>query len=83
MILKLILRFGLCLLTLIASFALYEYLLTEAAVLYQLWSTGASQRAELADDMGFGLLGFLVVLPLSASLALVTSVLVWVKTRRC
>ena len=75
-LIKLLLRLGLSLLVLIGSFMLYEYLLTEAAVLYQLWSTGATHRSELADDLGFGLLGFLVVLPLSALLALVTSLLV-------
>ena len=79
-LIKLLLRLGLSLLVLIGSFMLYEYLLTEAAVLYQLWSTGATHRSELADDLGFGLLGFLVVLPLSALLALVTSLLVWLKT---
>ncbi|WP_419570674.1 hypothetical protein [Rheinheimera sp.] len=80
-LIKLLLRLGLSLLVLIGSFMLYDYLLTEAAVLYQLWATGTSQRAELADDLGFGLLGFLVVLPLSALLALVTSLLVWLKTK--
>lgn len=81
MAVKLVPRLGLCLLVLISGFLLYNYLLTEAAVWFQLWSTGASHRSELADDLGFGLLGFLVVLPLSILLSLATSLLVWLKTK--
>ncbi|ALE01125.1 hypothetical protein [Pseudomonas syringae] len=47
---------------LIALPSLY-WLLSEAAVMFEMASTGAKSRAELADDFGLGIIGLFVVVP--------------------
>lgn len=54
-------------------------LLTEAAVYYEMQSTGAASRVELADDFGLGLLGLFFVMPGSVIIGAVSSWLTWRK----
>ncbi|MBS8233307.1 hypothetical protein DYI41_20575 [Marinobacter salarius] len=56
-------------------------LLGEAAVHYEMYSTGAATRAELADDFGLGILGLFVVLPGSFLAGVICSWLTWRKLR--
>lgn len=51
--------------------------LAEAVVLYEMWATGASTRAELADDMGLGILLFLVVPPGTIILSSIMALGIW------
>ena len=39
------------------------WLLKEGVTRYEMWSTGMAHRAELAGNLGFGLLLFMVVIP--------------------
>ena len=66
---------------LVAAPAFY-WLLGEAAVHYEMWSTNTSVRADLEDDFGLGLLGAFVVLPMTALCSFAAAMLVWVKSRR-
>lgn len=61
---------------LLATVAL-SWLLGEASVRYELWSTSALSRSELPDDFGLGILGMLAVQPLSVIGGAFTAVLVW------
>lgn len=61
--------------------ALY-WLLSEAAVLYEMASTGAKTRAELGDDFGLGFLGLFLVLPGTVIGAVVVGLLTWFLSRR-
>jgi hypothetical protein len=59
-----------------ATVVLY-WLLSEAAVRYELWSTGALSRSELADDFGLGILGIGFVVPASVIGGLLVALGVW------
>jgi hypothetical protein len=48
--------------------------LAEAVVLYEMWATGASTRAELVDDMGLGILLLVVVPP---GTIILSSIMAW------
>jgi hypothetical protein len=56
---------------------LLSWILGEAAVRYEMWSTGALARSELRDDSGLGLLGVVVVQPLSVVSAAGVAIVVW------
>lgn len=45
-----------------------NFMLGELAVIYEMQATGATDRAELSDDMGLGMLGLLIVLPCAFSI---------------
>ena len=51
--------------------------LAEAVVLYEMWATGASTRAELADDMGLGILLLVVVPPGTIILSSIMALRIW------
>ena len=53
------------------------WLLGEAVVMFEMASTGAKSRAELADDFGLGLLVLFVVMPGDVIGAFITAALVW------
>lgn len=48
-------------LAVIASIPVIVWLLSEFVVYYEMVSTGANTRAELGDDLGLGILFFMVV----------------------
>lgn len=48
--------------------AIADFVLGEFAVIYEMQATGATDRAELSDDMGLGMLGLLIVLPCACSI---------------
>ncbi len=50
---------------------------SELAVHYEIWATGASSRAQLADDFGLGLLIVGVAWPAAALGSVVVGVLAW------
>lgn len=54
-----------------------EWLLGELAVVYEMWASGTKDRTELANDFGLGMIGILIVLPLSFIGALLSAVYVW------
>ena len=56
-------RFLITSLAVIASIPVIAWLLSELVVYYEWFSTGASSRAELGEDLGLGILLFLVVPP--------------------
>ncbi len=47
------------------AFLLFNYVLSEVAVYYEMATTGAKVRAELGDDFGLGILLMFVVVPVS------------------
>ncbi len=61
--------------------ALY-WVLSEAAVLYEMAATGAQTRAELGDDLGLGFLGLFLVLPGTIVGAVAVGLLIWSLCRR-
>jgi len=48
-------------------------------VMFEMANTGATSRAELADDFGLGILGIMVVLPATIIGAVITASVVWWK----
>jgi hypothetical protein len=60
----------------IGSFLFINYLIGEAAVYYEMWSTGTQYRTDLANDLGLGLLG-MIVLPISLIMALICALIIW------
>ena len=60
-----------------------NYLLGEVAVYYEMWTTGTTVRAELSEDYGLGMLGLLVIFPVSVFVALVSGWLTWRRLTRC
>jgi hypothetical protein len=56
-------RIGIVTLVFFVGGATLYWILSEAVVYFETWSTNAASRAELADDFGLGLLGILVVVP--------------------
>ena len=65
----------------IATILAYQ-LLGEIAVYYEMHSTGATSRAELADDFGLGLLGLFFVMPGSALIGFICSWFTWSTSKR-
>lgn len=57
--------------------AIAYQLLGETAVYYEMHSTGATSRADLADDFGLGLLGILFVVPGSVLIGIAGSWFTW------
>ncbi|RML82371.1 hypothetical protein ALQ89_03220 [Pseudomonas amygdali pv. tabaci] len=57
------------------------WLLGEAAVRFEMVSTGAKSRAELADDFGIGIIGLFVVAPATVIGAVITASCFWWKMR--
>ena len=58
------------------------WLAGELAAQYEMWSTNMSTRAELADDLGFGILLFMVVTPAVIIGAAYVWWFVWSRTGR-
>jgi hypothetical protein len=59
----------------------FNWLFGEAAVMFEMANTGATSRAELADDFGLGIIGIMVVLPATIIGAVITASFVWWKMR--
>ncbi len=57
------------------------WLLGEAAVIFEMASTGAKSRAELADDFGLGIIGLFIVAPATVIGAVITASFFWWKMR--
>ena len=66
----------------IASLPLLHWVLAEAALLFQMWYTGAMARSELEDDFGFGMLGLFVVTPAAFVGSIVVAVVIWFRLGR-
>lgn len=64
------------------SLPAFAWLAVELAAYYEMLSTGMSSRAELGEDLGFGILLFMVVPPLALAGAAFVWGLVWSRTRR-
>ena len=75
-------RSFLTLLSFIISFFVLLEVFSELAILFEMWSTGAQHRSELADDFGLGILLMLVTLPLTLLRSLVVAFITWRKARR-
>lgn len=60
----------------------FAWLAAELAACYEVFSTGMNSRAELGDDLGFGILLFLVVSPFTLTGALFVWWFVWSRTGR-
>lgn len=61
----------------LVSVPLAYWLLCEAVVIFEMWSTSTSSRGELENDLGLGLLLFLVVLPGTLVCSVGVSFAVW------
>jgi hypothetical protein len=59
--------------------ATLHWILGEVAVRFEMWSTGTTSRADLANDFGLGLLWLVIVVPGSFVGAVVASWWVWHK----
>ena len=59
-----------------------EQLLGDVAVYFEMWSVGASSRAELVDDFGLGLLWLLIVLPGSIIVGAISSWVTWIVLKK-
>jgi hypothetical protein len=70
-------RIAKALAVLLIGVVVFSWIFGEAAVRYEMWSTGAIGRRELADDFGLGLLGMIVVQPLSVIGAAALAIPVW------
>jgi hypothetical protein len=66
----------------LASLPAFAWLAAELAALYEMFSTGMSSRAELGDDLGFGILLFMVVPPFTLAGVAFVWWLVWSGTGR-
>lgn len=64
------------------SLPAFSWLAAELAAHYEMFSTGMNSRAELADDLGFGILLFMVVQPLTLTGTIFVWWLVWSRTGR-
>jgi hypothetical protein len=64
------------------SLPAFTWLAEELAAYYEMFSTGMNSRAELGDDMGFGILLFMVVPPFTLAGAASVFWLVWSRTGR-
>ena len=61
----------------IGTLVVANFVLGEVAVFFEMLATGADTRAELSEDYGLGLLGVLVVFPVSGVLALACGWITW------
>lgn len=64
------------------SLPAFAWLAAELAAYYEMLSTGMNSRAELGDDLGFGILLFMVVPPFALASAVFVWWLVWSRTGR-
>ena len=55
------------------------YVLGELAVYYEMWATDTKERVDLAEDYGLGLIGVMVVIPVSCVLAFAAGWIVWAR----
>jgi hypothetical protein len=67
------------LVTFVIATATLHWVLGESAVRFEMWSTGAASRSDLANDFGLGLLGLLIVVPSSLIGAAAAGWWVWRK----
>ena len=72
-----LIRFLLSIAALPLSFIALGWAFSEVAVHYEIWATGASSRAQLADDFGLGLLIVGVAWPAAALGSVVVTALAW------
>lgn len=72
-------RIAFSIITFVLATIIAYQLLDEAAVYYEMHSTGANSRAELADDFGLGVLGMLIVVPGSGIIGIICSWVIWRK----
>ena len=61
----------------VIGFLAIEYFLGEALVMYEMNTTGAKSRSELAEDYGMGIIGVIFVPPVSAILSALLGLGVW------
>lgn len=66
----------------IISIPIFYYGLCEAVVYYEMFSTGTSSRAQLGENLGLGVLLFLVVLPGTLTGAIGIWVVTWFQLRK-
>ena len=66
----------------IISIPIIYYGLCEAVVYYEMFSTGTSSRAQLGEDLGLGILLFLVVPPGTLIGAIGIWVMTWFQLRK-
>lgn len=66
----------------LVSLPVFAWLAAEFAAYYEMFSAGMDSRAELADDLGFGILLFMVVPPLTLAGTVSVWWLVWSRTGR-
>ena len=68
--------------TALVSMPAFTWLATELAVYYEMTTTSMNSRAELGDDLGFGLLLFMFVLPFTLCATSFVWWLIWFYTGR-
>ena len=56
-------KIGIVTLVFFVGVAMLYCILSEAVVYFEMWSTNAVSRSELADDFGLGILGVFVAVP--------------------
>lgn len=66
----------------LVSLPAFAWFAAELAAYYEMFSTGMNSRAELGDDLGFGILLFMVVPPFTLVGAAYVCWLVWSRTGR-
>lgn len=66
----------------IASVPVFAWLVAELAGYYEMFSTGMKSRTELGNDLGFGILLFMVVPPVTLLGSLFVWWFVWSRTGR-
>lgn len=66
----------------LVSVPVFAWLAAELAAYYEMSSTGMTSRAELGDDLGFGILLFMVVPPFTLAGAAFVWGVVWYRTGR-
>lgn len=72
-----ILRLLICLAALVLSFICFEHLISTWYIELHMEKVGAPNREALSDDYGLGLVGLLVIVPVSFILSVVTAKLTW------
>jgi hypothetical protein len=70
-------KIGIVTLVFFAGVAALYLILSEAVVYFEMWSTNALSRADLADDFGLGLLGVFIVVPGSIVGGMVVGWIAW------
>jgi hypothetical protein len=64
-----LLKFAIGTAVFVVATEVFNRLLSEALVQYEMWATHAASRTELSDDYRMRLIGILIIYPLSAGLA--------------